>query len=162
MKPNLQTWTKGSTMLHPPARRDSSSLTLALYSPVSEILAVSTAGACLVAGWWGDISPDFAKLIQIFAESRAENMSRSQGWEAGHDLVGRLTGEIRRSLCVSIIRASQLCLLDRLSQLGPGASAAAARRQKTLQLEFRRGQEREAFHQVWLSRRSSCVGRAFI
>ena len=116
----------------------------------------------LVAGPWGDISPDFAKLIQIFAESRAENMNRARGWEAGKDLVGRLTGEIRRSICVSIIRASQLCLLERLSQLGPGAPAAAARRQKTLHLEFQRDKEREAFHQVWLSKRSSRVGRAFI
>ena len=116
----------------------------------------------LVAGPWGDISPDFAKLIQIFAESRAENMNRARGWEAGDDLVGRLTGEIRRSICVSIIRASQLCLLERLAQLGPGAPAAAARRQKTLQLEFQREKEREAFHQVWLSKRSSRVGRAFI
>ena len=91
----------------------------------------------LVAGPWGDISADLAKLIQIFAESRAENLSRAQGWEAG-DLVGKLTGEIRRSLCVSIVRASQLCLLERLSQLGPGAPAAAARRQKTLNSSAKR------------------------
>ena len=115
----------------------------------------------LVAGPWGDISADLAKLIQIFAKSRAENLSRAQGWEAG-DLVGKLTGEIRRSLCVSIVRASQLCLLERLSQLGPGAPAAAARRQKTLNLEFHRQKEREAFHQAWLSRRPSRVGRAYI
>ena len=63
---------------------------IVLVPPFSEAL-----WACLVAGWWGDISPNFAKLIQIFAESRAENMSRSQGWEAGDDLVERLTGEIR-------------------------------------------------------------------
>ena len=44
----------------------------------------------MVAGPRGDISPDLAKLIQIFAESRAENLSRAQGWEAG-DLVGKLT-----------------------------------------------------------------------
>ena len=51
---------------------------------------------------------------------------------------------------------------SKLSKLGPGAPAAAARRQKTLHLEFQREKEREAFHQVWLSKRSSRVGRAFI
>ena len=55
-----------------------------------------------------------------------------------------------------------LCLLGRLSQLGPGARAAAQRRQAALHLEERRRQERQAFDLAWQARRSSRVGRAFV
>ena len=52
--------------------------------------------------------------------------------------------------------------MERLSQLGPGAGAAAKRRQGAMQLEERRRQERQAFDLAWLARGSSRVGRAFV
>ena len=119
-------------------------------------------GGQLVAGPWGDLSPDLHKLLLIFAESRVAAMSRAQGWEAGPGQLGKVVGEIRRAMSVTIVRANSLCLLERLSQLGPGARAAAQRRQAALHLEERRRQERQAFDLAWQARRSSRVGRAFV
>ena len=112
--------------------------------------------------FWGDLSPDLHKLLLIFAESRVAAMSRAQGWEAGPGQLGKVVGEIRRAMSVTIVRANALCLMERLCQLGPGARAAAQRRQAALHLEERRRQERQAFDLAWQARSSSRVGRAFI
>ena len=116
----------------------------------------------LVAGPWGDLSPDLHKLLLVFAESRVAAMSRAQGWEAGPGQLGKVMGEVRRALSITVVRANALCLLERLSQLGPGAGAAAKRRQGALQLEERQRQEKQAFDMTWLARGSSRVGRAFV
>ena len=63
---------------------------------------------------------------------------------------------------MTVVRANAECLLERLSQLGPGAGAAAKRRQSALQLEDRRRQERQAFDLAWRERGASRVGRAFV
>ena len=89
-------------------------------------------------------------------------MSRAQGWEAGPGQLGKVVGEIRRAMSVTVVRANALCLMERLCQLGPGARAAAQRRHAALQLEERRRQERQAFDLAWQARKSSRVGRAFI
>ena len=116
----------------------------------------------LVAGPWGDISPHFHQLILSFAESRVAALSRSQGWEAGPGQLGKVVGETRRALSVTIVRANALCLLERLSQLGPGAGAAAKRRQVAVRMEERRRQDRQAFDLAWQARGASRVGRAFV
>ena len=116
----------------------------------------------LVAGPWGDISPHFHQLLLSFAESRAAALSRSQGWEAGPGQLGKMVGDTRRALSVTIVRANALCLLERLSQLGPGAGAAAKRRQVAVRLEERRRQDRQAFDLAWQARGASRVGRAFV
>ena len=71
-------------------------------------------------------------------------------------------GETRRALSVTIVRANALCLLERLSQLGPGAGAAAKRRQVAVRMEERRRQDRQAFDLAWQARGTSRVGRAFV
>ena len=91
-----------------------------------------------MAGPWGDISPHMHKLLLAFAESRVAAMSRAQGWGAGPGQLGKVIGDTRRALSVTIVRANALCLLERLSQLGPGARDAAKRRQCALQQEERR------------------------
>ena len=116
----------------------------------------------LVAGPWGDLSPDFHQLLKLFAESRVAAMGRAQGREAGEGMLGKVMGEIRRSFSVAIVRSQALCLLDRLSHLGPGARAAAQRRQQTLGLEERRRRERQAFALANMGRGLSRVGRAFV
>ena len=102
------------------------------------------------------------KLLLAFAESRVAAMSRAQGWEAGPGQLGKVTGDTRRALSVTIVRANALCLLERLSQLGPGARDAAKRRQCALQQEERRRQDRQAFDLAWQARGASRVGRAFV
>ena len=47
--------------------------------------------------------------------------------------------------------ANTLCLLERLSELGPGARAAARRPQVALMVEERRRREREAFEMTSLA-----------
>ena len=116
----------------------------------------------LVAGPWGDISPHLHQLLQTFAESRVAAMSRAQGWEAGPGQLGKVMGDTRRALSVTIVRANALCLLERLSQLGPGAGAAAKRRQAALRQEERRRQDRQAFDLAWRARGASRVGRAYV
>ena len=93
----------------------------------------------LVAGPWGCLSKDFHALIKILAEARCAAIARSRGWEAGPGLLGKVNGELRRALSV------QVCLLERLAQLGPGARAAAKRRAVTLRLEERKRREAQAF-----------------
>ena len=79
-----------------------------------------------MAGPWGDLSPHFHQLLKLFAESRVAAMGRAQGREAGEGMLGKGMGEIRRSVSVAVVRSQALCLMDRVSQLGPGARAAAA------------------------------------
>ena len=116
----------------------------------------------LVAGPWGDLSPHLHQLLLTFAESRVAAMSRAQGWEAGPGLLGKVTGDIRRALSVTVVRANARCLLDRLAQLGPGAGAAARRRAGALVLEGRRRRDRQAFDIAWRDRGAGRVGRAFV
>ena len=52
----------------------------------------------LVAGPWGDVSPDLHQLLKTFAESRVAALSRGQGWEAGPGKLGKVMGDIRRAL----------------------------------------------------------------
>ena len=89
-------------------------------------------------------------------------MGRSQGWEAGPNMLGKVMGEVRRSFSVTVVRAQALCLLERLAHLGPGAKAAAQRRQVTVRLEERRRKERQAFFLANQGRGLRRVGRAFI
>ena len=116
----------------------------------------------LVVGPWGDLSPQLHQLLLIFAESRMAALSRAQGWEASDGQLGKVVGKIRRSMSVTAVRANAMCLLERLSQLGPGAGAAARRRAGALQLEERRRQDRQAFDLAWRERGASRVGRAFV
>ena len=129
---------------------------------VKRFRELGSLGLSLVAGPFGDLSSDFHRLIQIFAESRAASISRSQGFDGGDGLLGRVTGQIRRVFSTTIVRANAKCLLDRLAQLGNGAASAAKRRQISLDLEYRRRQEAEAVALAWASRGCSRLGRAYV
>ena len=102
------------------------------------------------------------KLCALLVIVKIVKMVKSQGWEAGPGQLGKVMGDIRRAFSVTIARANAMCLLERLSQLGPGAGAAAKRRQVALRLEERRRQDRQAFDLAWQARGASRVGRAFI
>ena len=115
-----------------------------------------------VAGPWGDLSPHLHALLKLCAELRVAKMSQAQGWEAGPGVLGRVMGEVRRSFSVTVVRGAAMCLLERLAHLGPGARAAADRRQLTLRLEDRRRREREAYFMAYQGQGVSRVGRAFV
>ena len=101
-------------------------------------------------------------ITDPFAESRLAALGKARGWEAGPGELGKVMGDTRRALSVTIVRANALCLLERLSQLGPGAGAAAKRRQVALREEERRRQDRQAFDLAWQTQGALRVGRAFI
>ena len=100
--------------------------------------------------------------IQLCAEQRVAGISRAEGHEAGPGVLGRVTGEIRRGFSVTVVSAVAMRLLARLAHLGPGARAAAERRQLTLRLEERRRREREAYLMAHMGNSASRVGRAFV
>ena len=115
----------------------------------------------LVAGPWGDLSSDLQNLLRCFAQSRCAAMARARGWEGDADgLLGKVMGDTRRATSVTVVRAQAMCLLERLAHLGPGARAAAQRRQTTLRLEERRRRDRQAFELA--HHRRERVGRAFV
>ena len=62
-------------------------------------------------------------------------LGRATGEAPGPGELGKLVGEIRRSVSVCVVRAQAVCLLERLAFLGPGARAAAERRQGNLRLK---------------------------
>ena len=95
----------------------------------------------LVAGPWGDLSHHFHCLLKLFAEERVAALGRATGEVQGPGQLGMLMGEIRRSASVCVVRAQAVCLLERLAFLGPGARAAADRRQGNLRLVERRRRE---------------------
>ena len=65
-------------------------------------------------------------------------------------------------MSVVVVRAQAMCLLERLAHLGPGAGAAAKRREATLRLEERRRRERQAFALAQQARGVGRLGRAFV
>ena len=117
----------------------------------------------LVAGPWGDLSSDLHLLLRLFAEQRCAAMGRARGWEGDPEgLLGKVMGEVRRSMSVTVVRAQAVCLLERLSQLLPGARPAAQRRQVALHLDEQRRRERQAFALAHERRGLGQVGRAFV
>jgi hypothetical protein len=116
----------------------------------------------LVAGPWGDLSPHLHQLLRTCAESRVAATGRARGWEAGPGELGKVMGDVRRAVSVVVVRAQAMCLLERLAHLGPGAGAAAKRREATLRQEERRRREREAFTLAQQARGASRLGRAFV
>ena len=82
----------------------------------------------LCVGPWGDCSRDLHHLIKVLGEQRVQRKERSQGSVRGSDHLGVVTGQIRHILSFTFVRANALCLLSRLSYMGPHARAAAERR----------------------------------
>ena len=89
-------------------------------------------------------------------------IGRAEGWEAEPGVLGRVTGEIRQGFSATVVRAAAMCFFERLGHLGPGACAAAERRQLTVRLEERRRREREAYFLAHMGNSASRVGRAFV
>ena len=59
----------------------------------------------LVAGPWGELFPHFYLLLKVFAVSRMAAMGRAQGWEAGPGMLGKVIGEIRSAMSLTVVRA---------------------------------------------------------
>ena len=46
--------------------------------------------------------PHLHQLLKTSAESRVAATARAQGWEAGPGLLGKLMGEVRRAMIVTV------------------------------------------------------------
>ena len=82
----------------------------------------------LCVGPWGDSSKDMHHLIKVLGEQRVQRMERAEGLVRGSEYLGVETGQIRRTLSCSFVRANALCLLSCLRQVGPHARTATERR----------------------------------
>ena len=114
----------------------------------------------LVAGPWGDLSQDFHTLLGVFAKARAEATARSKGREggAGAGDLGKKMGEVGRAMSVQVVRSQALCLLERLSYLGPGARAAGERRMMVQRVEETRRRQAQAYRLAHRNRGLCRVG----
>ena len=118
----------------------------------------------LVAGPWADVSQDLHGLLRTFAEQRVEALARLAGRDSFsvEGELGKAMGEVRRALSIVIVRSNALCLLERLTQLGPGARRAGERRRAVQALEARRQQQAQAYNIAQRQRGLTRVGGTFI
>ena len=117
----------------------------------------------LVVGPWGDGSKDLHTLVSAVGNSLVAAKARARGWEAGEGELGQAISQIRRRLSCTFIRSQALCLLARLGQLGPGARAAAHRRNDALRAESARRREAQAHWQAHIKGRGlGRVGMVFV
>ena len=65
---------------------------------------------------WEDLSPNFHQLQKVFSESRMAPIARSNRWEAGPGVMGKVMGELRRGFSVALIRGQAVCLQERLAE----------------------------------------------
>ena len=118
----------------------------------------------LVVGPWGDASEDLHGLLRTFATQRVEALARSAGrvFFSFEGELGKAMGEVRRAFSVTAVRSNALCLLERLSQLSPGARRAGERRRVVQALEERRKQQAQAYSLAHRQRGLSRIGRTFV
>ena len=81
----------------------------------------------------------------------------------GPGQLGKVTGQTRRAASVCVVRAQQVCLIERLAFLGPGGAREAAQRcQTTLRLGERRRREAQTYQLTFQARGLGREGRACV
>ena len=112
----------------------------------------------------GRHKPGFPRVLGVFARSRAEATARSKGREggAGAGELGKVMGEVRRAMSLQIVRSQALCLLERISHVGPGARAAGERRKIVQRAEEIRRKQAKAYRLAHRNRGICRVGRVFV
>ena len=102
----------------------------------------------IVVGAFGEASDDLHSLLHHLAVSRVRyagpQVGRRGQLRTEEAEIALTTSFLRKSLSVCGVRSQARLLLGRLDVLGPGAAAAALRRNNALQLERRWAQQRRA------------------
>ena len=98
----------------------------------------------LVVGAFGEASEDIHDLINIISKSRLCAQGLALGREGSEAELGVITGQVRRTLSTTAVRAQAACLLSRLGVLGEGHVMASRRRQWARREEVRMRDERRA------------------
>ena len=102
----------------------------------------------LVVGAFGEGSQDLHELVHTMARSRLRGQGLKEGREGSDAELGVITGQVRRSLSTSFIRANSLCLLAHLDKMGEGQQAAGKRRQYAMRVKEQMRAERAS---QWLA-----------
>ena len=102
----------------------------------------------IVVGAFGEASDDLHSLIHHLAVSRVRfagpQVGRRGKVRTEEAEIALTTSFLRKSLSVCAVRSQAKLLLGRLDVLGPGAAAAALRRNNALLLERRWAQQKRA------------------
>ena len=102
----------------------------------------------IVVGAFGEASDDLHSLIHHLAVSRVRvagpQLGRRGQMRTEEAEIALSTSFLRKSLSVCGVRGQARVLLGRLDVIGPGAAAAASRRNFALQLERRWALQRRA------------------
>ena len=96
-----------------------------------------------VQGWvfgpWGEASEDVHALVQRIAKARLElqeTLPRRRGrLRSRAAQMSMLVADVRRQLSLAAVQGQARLLLDRLSQVGEGVTAAGRRRDWAVELE---------------------------
>ena len=97
-----------------------------------------------VIGAFGEVSEDVHNLIGLLADSRARYLTLSTGCAISAQERGQIIGQVRRKLSTAFIKASSLCTISRVSNVGEGSQSASRRRQWALREEAAMRRERQA------------------
>ena len=102
----------------------------------------------IVVGAFGEASDDLHSLIHHLAVSRVRYAGPQKGrrgqLRTEEAEIALSTSFLRKSLSVCAVRGQARALLGRLDVIGPGAAAAAQRRNNALRLEREWAQQRRA------------------
>ena len=98
----------------------------------------------------------------LFLQLSPTAEGRATGVVPGPGALGKVMGEVRRTMTVTVVRAKQVCLMERLAFLAPGVKEAARRRQTTLRLHERRRREAQAYFLAFQRGGLGREGRAFV
>ena len=109
-----------------------------------------------VQGWvfgpWGEASEDIHALVQRIAKARLElqeTLPRRRGRiRARAAQMSMLVADVRRQLSLAAVQGQARLLLDRLSQVGEGVTAAARRRDWAVELEAASARRRRRAQEV--------------
>jgi len=109
----------------------------------------SIMGLCF--GAWGEGWKDVHELVDIIAKSRLKLQLRDEGRpdEGSDNELALITGQVRRVLSQTAVKAHVSCLLSRIHQVGPGNKQIAKKRQWALQQDEKMRKERSA---QWIRR----------
>ena len=106
-------------------------------------------GLCF--GAWGEGSSDVHELVGVIAKSRLKHQLLAEGRpdDGSNNELALITGQVRRMLSQTAVKAQVSCLLSRIHQVGPGNKQIAKKRQWALQQDEKMRKERSA---QWIRR----------
>ena len=100
---------------------------------------------------WGEGSSDVHELVGVIAKSRLKHQLLAEGRpdDGSNNELALITGQVRRMLSQTAVKAQVSCLLSRIHQVGPGNKQIAKKRQWALQQDEKMRKERSA---QWIRR----------